>query len=217
MRICKKIFPEKLICFAAVLMFCLIPAASHPAAASYTSQTGTSGNLLTNPDWENGVSGWEIAAVSRKDIFEEGELFVSAVYQDIPIEESMAGKILKLSGNICVSPADPQQKVIVLSLELFSDGGEPLFAMQTSEKETSLKYHEIQADITPEAACARVTVEIRKQGSANRFGFSDLCLEVSEKQSAENTQFHKSENGPGTGGFRKSTGTRRKAGRRAGV
>ena len=111
MRICKKIFPEKLICFAAVLMFCLIPAASHPAAASYTSQTGTSGNLLTNPDWENGVSGWEIAAVSRKDIFEEGELFVSAVYQDIPIEESMAGKILKLSGNICVSPADPQQKV----------------------------------------------------------------------------------------------------------
>ena len=207
MRICKKIFPEKLICFAAVLMFCLIPAASHPAAASYTSQTGTSGNLLTNPDWENGVSGWEIAAVSRKDIFEEGELFVSAVYQDIPIEESMAGKILKLSGNICVSPADPQQKVIVLSLELFSDGGEPLFAMQTSEKETSLKYHEIQADITPEAACARVTVEIRKQGSANRFGFSDLCLEVSEKQSAENTQFHKSENGPGTGGFRKSTGS----------
>ena len=98
----------------------------------------------------------------------------------------MAGKALKLSGNISVSPTDPEQKAIILTLELYSDDGKQLCATQAFEKGTTSKYHELMLDITPGAGYARVTIEIRKQGDTNIFSFSDLRLEVTERQPDDN-------------------------------
>ena len=198
---------EKLVCFTAVFLLILIGAASHAAAATNSSQTGTSGNLLVDPAWENGTSGWETIAINQKGSFEEGELSVSAVCQDIPIEESMAGKALKLSGNISVSPTDPEQKAIILTLELYSDDGKQLCATQAFEKGTTSKYHELMLDITPGAGYARVTIEIRKQGDTNIFSFSDLRLEVTERQPDDNASFRRSNNTAQPGAFRRSAGS----------
>ena len=119
----------------------------------------------------------------------------------------MAGKALKLSGNISVSPTDPEQKAIILTLELYSDDGKQLCATQAFEKGTTSKYHELMLDITPGAGYARVTIEIRKQGDTNIFSFSDLRLEVTERQPDDNASFRRSNNTAQPGAFRRSAGS----------
>ena len=84
----------------------------------FASETyeAVSDNLLVNPDWVDGVDGWVIFADSQNDTFGDHDALYSVVYQDVPVDESMREKSVRLSGSIAISPEDPTQEIIQMGM-----------------------------------------------------------------------------------------------------
>ena len=146
-------------------------------------------NLLVNPDWEDGIDGWEILANNQEMGLEDHTVICSILYQDVPVESYMEGKTVKLSGSTGTAPEDPTQEEILLSMMICAQDGSSLYDEYVSEKEPELAFHEIIMDIPEEAAFIRVSLEIRKQTSENSFNFSSLCLETVERETVEENPF----------------------------
>ena len=162
-----------------------------PGIAVHASETyeGIPDNLLVNPDWEQGLEGWEILADNRKRDFGSHEAVYSVISQDVPVEEDMTGKAVKLSGSIAADPDDPTQESIYLVMSMCAGDGSIMVDDAVSEESAQLTYHEIIMDIPPEAAIVRISMEIRKQGTENGFNFNDLRLEIIEKNSLQENPF----------------------------
>ena len=187
---------------SAVLCFQGVPSICTQAqeTASENTEQEDSANFLTDPNWENGMEGWEILANNQKESFGDHDVLCSIVYQDIPVEEEMHGKTAVLSGRIGLAPEEPTQEYISLTLMMGdSDGyvvdavdenGDFIYSDYIAEETNEFVYHKITMDIPEEAVFMRVSLEIRKQTSGNYFHFSDLSLEL--KESARVLSFQKS-------------------------
>ena len=183
------------LCFQGVPSIC---AQAQETASANTNQAD-SANFLTDPNWENGMEGWEILANNQKESFGDHDVLCSIVYQDIPVEEEMHGKTAVLSGRIGLAPEEPTQEYISLTLMMGdSDGyvvdavdenGDFIYSDYIAEETNEFVYHKITMDIPEEAVFMRVSLEIRKQTSGNYFHFSDLSLELKEKETAEDSSF----------------------------
>ena len=182
-------------------VMCLVSTAAFAADDFQNSgQNETGGmNLLVNPDWENGIEGWDILADSRQEVIEGRELLCSIIYQDVPVEDYMYGKAARLSGSIAVAPEDSTQEKIVLSMTICAqdgyvvdgtaDDGSFIYDKYTEVNNTDLTEQEIVINIPDEAAFIRISMEIRKSGPENSFNFRDLKLEITEKEAVEDNPF----------------------------
>ena len=156
-------------------------------------------NLLVNPDWEDGMEGWEILASNHKVLFGDHEALCSIVYQDIPVEDYMYGNAVRLSGYIALASQDSTQEYMDLALMMggfdgyvvdgFEEDGSFTYSDYESADSTELIWHEITMDIPDEADFIRVSFEIRKQTDKNYYNFSDLSLELIEKEQTGDDSF----------------------------
>ena len=173
-----------------VMMLCLpavftVNAAADDAGSRLPEDTQ---NLLVNPDWENGTDGWLILANSIKVGYDQDDCLTSIVCQDIPVDDFMYGKAVKLTGSIAVAAEDPTQEAIEISLVMYgSDGnrirdeyGELLYEEHMTAEDPVMTECGIIMEIPEEAASIRVLMQIWKQGDENIFNFSDLSLELTD-------------------------------------
>ena len=144
-----------------------------------TQGTGAE-NLLVNPNWDNGIKGWE-KTDSLEEELEDGKTALrSTVYQDISLSSEQAGAKVSYGGWICVTNAHPNQDQIRISLAFFSSDGTLLSYDSRAEYGYELAYHEINMSIPSEAAYMRASISIRKYDGNNDFSFNDLTLTVSQ-------------------------------------
>ena len=202
-------------------VICLTMAAAHTVYASQDTEPvliqDQQENLLVNPDWEDGLAGWEILADSQQEWFEDHDARHSIVYQDVPVTDYMTGKTFRLRGSIGLALEDPTQEAAILALEIRGtdgyvldsqkDDGSFLYHEFVQERQQEQVFHEILMDVPEEAAFARVILEIVKEGRENSFNFSDLYLELIDREQYEENPFVRvtGSEDEDTGGFARST------------
>ena len=152
------------------------PAEAPQESSANQESVGT--NLLVNPDWENGIEGWEIQAENETGTYQNQEKLFSSIRQDIPMERIPEAKSLRLAGDIALAPEDPSQVCIRLGMAFYDAAGTILDSRLEAEEGAELTRHEIQMDIPQGTASVRVLLEIWKDGTVNSFNFADLSLEA---------------------------------------
>ena len=162
----------------AVCLLCTGTLALCTGTLALAQDSGPADNLLVNPDWEDGLTGWDILADSHQEFYEDHDAMSSIVYQDVPVTDFMAGNGLKLSGRIGLAPEDPTQEAMILAMELcgsdgyvlddVKDDGSFLYNEYVKETQQDLVYHEILMAVPEEASFVRVSLEIIKEGKENR-------------------------------------------------
>lgn len=150
-------------------------------------------NLLVNPDWENGIEGWTAKTVNEEAVFKGEQGLCSSVGQDVALDDTFEGQLLRLSGKIAVSSEDPTQERIDLGIVLLGEDETYIYSQTEYEEGSEPAYHEIFVTIPEGTACARVYLTIWKNSKDNQMYFSDLKLEAVEKPAQEEYPVFRSE------------------------
>ena len=134
-------------------------------------------NLLVNPDWKDGTNGWKTEVNTDAAVGNGKNLLCTTAWQEISVDGFRAGQVLKLCGRISVAAEDTTQELVRIGIEFLSDDREVILSDYEEEAGTKAVYHEIKAQIPPDAATIRVVLSIFKQDKQeNSFSFSNLCL-----------------------------------------
>ena len=169
--------------------------ASEPVAQELASTESNSDyeaaseNLLVNPNWENGLDGWEIQAENESGTYQGQMKLHSLVFQDIPIGDINVMQKLRLSGDIAVEPNDPTQVCIRMGMGIFDQNGSIIDSKVETEEGSEKAHHEIVMDIPGEATKIRVFLEIWKDSTDNSFNYENLVLESVEETSSGEGSF----------------------------
>ena len=130
-------------------------------------------NLLVNPDWDEGMSGWVVQA-DNANANHNGEIMkYFSAYQDVPLAEPVGGQKLILSAML---RREPYQKSIEMGLILCKSDGSHISELMESESGTEWTQHEIVTPVPSEASYARVSLTIWKENEDRIFGFRDLTF-----------------------------------------
>ena len=151
-----------------------------PSATVNQTQSGSVGNLLVNPDWEDGLNGWEKIDSVEEECGDEKVALRSVVYQDINLTSEQEGAKVSFSGMICVNEGQPEQDQIRISLSFYSEDGKLISYDSRTETGYDLTYHEINMAVPLGAAYMKASISIRKYNGNNSFSFDDLSLTISQ-------------------------------------
>jgi hypothetical protein len=174
------------------------------AITPMTAFTAESGNLLVNPSFESGLSGWtdpdgnwDTVKAESSFVAQDGEYFAwpkkgpgtgappqTSIYQDVSLSGYGSGQTVTLSGMLCNWDQSPNDQATLI-LEFLNSAGSVLSTSQREQRDPKWTRHLITAMIPAGAATVRVRLlSTRYVGSDNDGYFDDLSLTISNTKVA---------------------------------
>ena len=168
-----------------------------PVTAEPVSETVpeiTTGNLLTNPNPGEYMTGWSVYTQNQDIEGNYGPEKASMIYQTVPLYLYSPGQTIRLRGTVNVAPEDPEQRMISISLWFYNAEDNRIAIEDILEYGTEPADRELTAEIPEGAEYVKVMIAIIKKGEQNIFHASNVSLEVlggagsEETGSVQNTQ-----------------------------